>query len=62
MPRPPDGIAIPRFLRMSYAVAGATFTAGTVVSAIVLDRDDQPYLSTNNAILGGYPAGINIAK
>lgn len=62
MPRPPDGIAIPRFLRMSYAIAGATMTAGTVVSTIVLDRDDQPYLSTDNSILGGYPAGINIAN
>lgn len=62
MPRPPDGIAIPRFLRMSYAIATATMTAGTLVAAIVLDRDDQYYSSTDNSILGGYPAGINIAN
>lgn len=62
MPRPPDGIAIPRFLRLSYAVAGATMTAGNVSSYIVLDRDDQPYQSTDNSILGGYPAGITVAN
>lgn len=62
MPRPPDGIAIPRFLRMAYIVAGATMTAGTVSSFIVIDRDDQMYQSTDNSILGGYPAGITIAN
>lgn len=62
MPRPPDGIAIPRFLRMSYAIAGATVTAGALSSFIVLDRDDQIYQGTDNSILGGYPAGINVAN
>lgn len=62
MPRPPDGIAIPRFLKMQYAIAGATMTAGQLVAGIVIDRDDQPYQSTNNAVLGGYPAGINVAN
>ena len=61
-PRPPDGIAIPRYLRMAYIVGGATFTAGVLESGIVLDRDDQPYSGTNNAILGGYQAGINVAN
>lgn len=62
MPRPPDGIAIPRFLRLNYTVAGATMTAGNVSAYIVLDRDDQPYAGTDNSVLGGYPAGINIAN
>lgn len=62
MPRPPDGIAIPRYLRLSYAIAGATMTAGTVEALLVLDRMDQPYLSTDNSILGGYQAGINVAN
>lgn len=62
MPRPPAGVAIPRFLQLQYVVGGATTTAGNVSSYIVLDRPDQPYLSTNNAILGGYPAGITIAN
>ncbi len=60
MPRPPAAIAIPRFLRMIYAIAGATTTAGNITSYIVLDRHDLPEQS--NAVLGGYPAGINIAN
>ena len=62
MPRPPQGIAIPRFLKMSYIIATATVTAGQVVCGIVLNRDDQYYSSTNNATMGGYPAGINVAN
>jgi hypothetical protein len=61
MPRPPDGIAIPRFLRLGYITVG-THTAGSISGQIVLDRDDQFYSSTNNAVQGGYPAGINIAN
>src|SRR5712671_2475115 len=30
MPRPPDGIAIPRYLQMAYVIAGATTTAGNI--------------------------------
>lgn len=62
MPRPPDGIAIPRYIRMSYAVATATMTAGAVVSGLVLDRFDQVYKGTDNSIIGGYPAGITVAN
>jgi hypothetical protein len=62
MPRPPDGVAIPRYLQLLYTIAGATMTAGTVNSYIVLDRDDQPYQGTDNAIMGGYPAGITVAN
>jgi hypothetical protein len=65
MPRPPDGVVIPRFLQFAYTSAG-TFTGGAAGTAsrlginIVLDRFDQPYLGTQNANLGGYPAGITI--
>jgi hypothetical protein len=62
MPRPPDGIAVPRFLRLLYTVATATMTAGNVSSFIVIDRDDQMYNGTSNATMGGYPAGINVAN
>lgn len=61
MPRPPQGVAVPRFLRMGYITVG-THSTGTISAQIVLDRDDQMYKSTNNAIQGGYPAGINIAN
>jgi hypothetical protein len=62
MPRPPAGIAIPRFLQLLYTVGGATFTAGKVSSFLVLDRHDQYYTGTSNAVLSGYPAGITVAN
>lgn len=61
-PRPPDGIAVPRFVRMAYIIAGATMTAGEIISGVVLDRDDQMYNSTANNVQGGYQAGINVAN
>lgn len=60
-PRPPDGVVVPRFVRLLYTVVG-TMTAGTVSAFVVLDRDDQMYNSTDNSVMGGYPAGINIAN
>jgi hypothetical protein len=59
MPRPPAGVPVPRFLRLSY-ITGGTHTAGSLEAAIVLDRHDQMYNASNNAILGGYPPGIVI--
>jgi hypothetical protein len=58
MPRPPAGIPVPRFLRMSYAIAGAAGTAGTIQSMIVLDRMDQMYNVNANNVMGGYPSGV----
>ena len=60
-PRPPAGIAIPRFVKLTYTCVG-NVTAGAVSAFVVLDREDQAYSSTNNAILGGYPAGITVAN
>lgn len=62
MPRPPDGIAIPRFLRLLYTVGAATVTAGNISAFIVLDRDDQVYQSTDNSVMGGYASGITVAN
>jgi hypothetical protein len=60
-PRPPAGIAVPRFLRLGYVSTG-THSAGALGAWIVLDRMDQMYQSTGNAILGGYPAGLTVAN
>lgn len=60
MPRPPDGIAIPRYLQLTYTIGTAALTGGVIQSYIVLDRDDQPYQGTDNSIIGGYPAGITV--
>lgn len=59
MPRPPAGVSIPRFLRLTYISVG-THSAGSLYGGILLDRPDQAYSSTNNAVWGGYPAGINV--
>lgn len=61
-PRPPDGIAVPRFVRLLYTVGSNDLTGGAIWAGIVLDRDDQMYNSTDNSVLGGYPAGLNVAN
>lgn len=62
MPRPPAGIAIPRFLRMTWTIGSNAMTAGAIQAFIVLDRFDQPYSSTGNQNYGGYPAGVTVAN
>lgn len=61
VPRPPAAVAIPRFLNLLFTSVG-THSTGKVRGNIILDRMDQAYSSTNNAVLGGYPAGITIAN
>lgn len=62
MPRPPAGVGVPRFLRMQWVIGTTVMTAGSIFAAIVLDRHDQMYQGTSNAVLGGYPAGITVAN
>lgn len=59
MPKTPQGVAPPRFLRMQYTIAG-TMTAGVIQSEIVLDRFDQPKGTTG--VLSGYRAGVTVAN
>lgn len=48
----PDTGALPRYLRLVYGVGVATFTQGSLTSAIVLSRDDAGY----------YPPGVVVAN
>jgi hypothetical protein len=63
-PRPPFGVAEPRFIQLLYNVTGGPFTgtANFLVGSIVLDRADQVYNGTVNTVWGGYPAGITVAN
>ena len=58
VPRPPAGVVIPRFLRLTYVIGTATMTAGIVESFITGQRFDQ--IEQTNAVLGGYPVGITV--
>ncbi len=60
VPRPVPGQALPRFLRLKIVTATATYTAGDILGAIVIDRFDQT-TSTTGA-LSGYPAGVTVAN
>lgn len=48
----PDNGPLPRYLRTAYAVGTATFSAGALISAIVLGRDDYK----------AYPPGVTISN
>src|SRR5258705_5418607 len=43
MPRPPAGVAVPRFLQLAYTIVGTMSGGGTLKSWIVLDREDPMY-------------------
>lgn len=60
MPRPPAGIAIPRYLKLVYTVAVTTFTGGAISAWLVIDRVDQITSTAGN--LSGYPAGITVSN
>lgn len=61
MPRPPAAVGVPRFLELQYTSVG-THTSGALEACLVLDRHDQMYQGSSNAVLGGYPAGIVVAN
>jgi hypothetical protein len=51
LPRPPFGNVLPRFYKLVYTVVG-TFTAGAVLSYLVLNREDNIQ----------YPSALNLAN
>lgn len=62
-PRPPQGAPVPRFVKLQYTIDGETSTAGTInYAGIVIDRDDQMYNGTNNAVQGGYRPGLVVSN
>ena len=60
-PRPAPAQPLPRFIQLGYVTVG-THTGGLqrIQAYIVLDRHDLPEQA--NAVLGGYPAGVNVAN
>jgi hypothetical protein len=59
IPRPPAGVALPRFLQLQYVAVG-NMSAGVMKAWAVLDRFDQP--GSQSGILSGYPPGVAIAN
>jgi hypothetical protein len=62
VPRPPAGVAEPRFLQLNFTNSGTNFATANVFGAIVLDRFDQVYNALVNSTSGGYPAGVVVAN
>jgi hypothetical protein len=60
MPRPPAGVAIPRYVRLSYTVGTSTFSAGAVTSALVMQRQDTPVSTAGYQ--SGYPSGFTVSN
>jgi hypothetical protein len=59
LPRPPTGVAIPRYLRLLYTVGTGTFSAGAVTSSLVLGRQDGV---VNGGYQSGYPSGFTVSN
>jgi len=62
VPRPPAGVAEPRFLQLAYNIATGIMTAGTLKAFIVLDRHDMFYNALVNSTIGGYLPGVTVAN
>jgi hypothetical protein len=55
LPRPLQGVPMPRFLRLNYVVASAVFTGGTFMSELVGTRFDDIVNPATGAFSGGRP-------
>ena len=60
VPRTIAGQVLPRFLKLEYITAVASYTAGQIEAGIVLDRNDA--IGSMTGTLSGYQAGINVAN
>lgn len=60
MPRPPAGVAVPRYVRLNYTVGTSTFSAGAVTSALVMQRQDTPVSTAGYQ--SGYPSGFTVSN
>ena len=60
MPRPPLDAPMPRFLQLTYNIATAVMTGGTLKAFLVLDRHD--IVEQASGFLGGYPPGVIVAN
>ncbi|MCA8429352.1 Bbp16 family capsid cement protein [Burkholderia seminalis] len=59
LPRPPAGVAFPRYLRLLYTVGIGVFSAGAVTSTLVLGREDHV---VNGAYQSGYAPGFTVSN
>jgi hypothetical protein len=60
LPRPPAGVAMPRYLQLTYTVGTSTFSAGALTSALVMQRQDTPVGPSGNQ--SGYPSGFTVTN
>lgn len=60
LPRPPAGVAIPRYLRLSYTVGTGVFSVGAVTSAFVMQRQDG--VQSTAGYQSGYPSGFTVSN
>jgi len=59
----PQSAGIPRYLRAYYVVATGPFTAGTLISDLVIGSDDlQPSGGTGQVYQSGYGPGFTVAN
>jgi len=54
------GQALPRYLRLTFVTATATYTAGQIYGGVVIDRFDQTKGTTG--ALSGYRAGVTVSN
>ena len=63
VPRQITGQPMPRFLKLTFTIAGSAPSAGSIYAGIVIDRFDQPWGGTASVpASSGYVPGITVAN